>query len=1800
MKKTFSRSLSCLLSMAMLFGMFIMCDWCSLEVNALNAKKDGYSRNYTLGDDPGQNVANVAYAQIGKTYYDFNYGNHWCSYFAHDCFELAGQGTAIPNQPYVPDLPEDLRKAGINKINISEVRPGDIVLFDANYTGDPEHIEIVYKVVNGVVYSIGGNTGGSPDSFTDSKVSDARHNPGNVYGYYRPNYTGHIHSYTEYVYYWKDHPHYKCYRCSCGDIKENRNEPTYVDTCAECNKQNNNPYPEPTRNLSLQSPYCTGDDVKWVQWYLVQLGYSLDIDGIYGKDTHTQVANFQRDNGLTVDGICGAGTRSKLKEKGPHTHNYSVSARTEPTCTQNGSVTYKCSCDASYSETLNALGHSYTTKTVAATCTAQGYTLHTCSRCGNSYKDTYTNALGHNYTTKVVAPTYTEQGYTLHTCSRCGNNYKDSYTNKLQYVISYNMNGGSGSIANQLKNHGQDITLSSTKPTRTGYDFLGWNTNSGATTATYQPSQNYSANANLPLYAIWKAKQVTVTFYRNIDGNDTTTSTQTFTYGVSGQSFSNKNWSRDGYTLLGWSENRSAADKQYSTNSGVDPNWIIQKSPKVNLYAVWKASGKEMSESEAAGRTIPDGDYYIVNEINQDYFVDIPGNDFNTTSGTNVQMWIWSWESSMPPKEGYDCFHFEYLNNGFYKISQINTNMCIDVAGASIYKGTNVQMCQDNGYTAQQWSVERTSHGYRIRSRCNGYFLDVVNGNHESGTNLRCWDGNDSKAQSFSFIPRDLNEQPITDDVYTIKTNVNQEYILDVSGNPGQFHSGSNVQIWTSVNNTIIENYIVKYVGNGWYKIFEKTSGLIVEFANPDTTFLNNWDKPRNVQLAEDNGGKNQLWKIRKNSDGTYFIINKANGYYLDLENSKTENGANVSECTYNGSNAQRWIIKPVIYTISYNMNSGTGSIASQTKTYGQDLTLSWYIPTRTDYKFIGWNTDKNATTAQYKAGSNYTANSSAVLYAIWEKIDYNATPAAKGNFNGNTYEYYTQTLNWNQAYRFCEKKGGHLVTVTSKEENDFIVELTKSRSGNLWAGGKTSDHKTWYWITGETFNYQNWDVGEPNNLDNAQDTLHIYVSGKWDDVGSALSTVREFVCEYDKNIDAAKYIPAYTEQYNDHEYYFFADSVDWQTARKICEAKGGYLAIPNNAEENAFIISGMKKTSKEESWIGITDIAQEGVWKDVKGNSLTYTNWASGQPDNSQDIEDYGHLYSDGQWNDGRGYGSMYRSIGFVCEFDTLCTASGHDYKLTSTKAATCTANGEKIYTCSRCGHTKTETIKATGHKYTEKVVAPTTAAQGYTLHTCSVCGHSYKDNYTDKLLEQLVNNSTLSAETIKLGETVTVSAKASGGAGSYQYNVLYKQKSQSKWTTVQAYKANATVSIKPANATTYDICVKVKDSNGTEVKKYFTVKVTTALQNNSIISKTEINLGDTITVNGQATGGTGSYTYAVYYKKTSDSKWLTAQAYKNNATVSIKPADATTYDICVKVKDSDGTEVKKYVTVKVTNALQNNSTISKTEINLGDTVTVNGKATGGTGNYTYAVYYKETSDSKWTTAQSYKNNAAVSIKFDSVAEYNVCIKVKDSSGTEVKTYITVKVLKPVSTLNNTSTISAAKIKSGESVTISGSATGGTSFYQYAFYYKKSADTKWTTKQSYNSNFRVSIQFDKAATYDICVKVKDSDGNESKKYFTVTVTDSKLVNTSVLSTDSIKLNENVYVFASAKGTTDFYQYAVYIKPENSTSWQTVQSYGSNAVVQLKPTKTGTYDVCVKAKDNLGEETKIYLKLSVK
>ncbi|MBQ5560053.1 MAG: hypothetical protein IIT46_09810, partial [Lachnospiraceae bacterium] len=87
----------------------------------------------------------------------------------------------------------------------------------------------------------------------------------------------------------------------------------------------------------------------------------------------------------------------------------------------------------------------------------------------------------------------------------------------------------------------------------------------------------------------------------------------------------------------------------------------------------------------------------------------------------------------------------------------------------------------------------------------------------------------------------------------------------------------------------------------------------------------------------------------------------------------------------------------------------------------------------------------------------------------------------------------------------------------------------------------------------------------------------------------------------------------------------------------------------------------------------------------------------------------------------------------------------------------------------------------------------------------------------------------------------------------------------------------------------------------------------------NTSTISATEITKGSTVTVNGSATGGVGNYTYAVYYKQKTQTKWTTKQDFNKNSVISVKPAQATDYDICIKIRDDNGTVAKKYFTVTV-----------------------------------------------------------------------------------------------------------------------------------------------------------------------------------------------------------------------------------------------------------------------------------------
>lgn len=167
---------------------------------------------------------------------------------------------------------------------------------------------------------------------------------------------------------------------------------------------------------------------------------------------------------------CDATEKRNIKPIDSSNHNYTVKA-VAPTCTERGYTKHTCSrCGDTYNDNyINASGHSFTnyvpdgnatctqdgtmtakcdkcdkTNTIAApnsqlghyyaqtvtppTCTAGGYTTHTCVRGDSTYVDSQTSPLGHSYTATVVAATTTSQGYTVYTCTRCGVNYVSDYT----------------------------------------------------------------------------------------------------------------------------------------------------------------------------------------------------------------------------------------------------------------------------------------------------------------------------------------------------------------------------------------------------------------------------------------------------------------------------------------------------------------------------------------------------------------------------------------------------------------------------------------------------------------------------------------------------------------------------------------------------------------------------------------------------------------------------------------------------------------------------------------------------------------------------------------------------------------------------------------------------------------------------------------------------------------------------------------------------------------------------------------------------------------------------------------------------------------------------------------------------------------------------------------------------------------------------------------------------------------------------------------------------------------------------
>ena len=157
---------------------------------------------------------------------------------------------------------------------------------------------------------------------------------------------------------------------------------------------------------------------------------------------------------------------------------------------------------------------------------------------------------------------------------------RTSYTilEKDSYKITFNSNGGSGSPSSQTKWYGESLTLSSTKPTKTGYTFKGWSTSSSATSAKWSAGGTYTGNESVTLYAVWQANTYTIKY--NANGGSGAPSNQTKTHNKT-LILSSTKPTRTNYNFEGWSTSSTATSAKYPAGGSYTDN------KAATLYAVW-------------------------------------------------------------------------------------------------------------------------------------------------------------------------------------------------------------------------------------------------------------------------------------------------------------------------------------------------------------------------------------------------------------------------------------------------------------------------------------------------------------------------------------------------------------------------------------------------------------------------------------------------------------------------------------------------------------------------------------------------------------------------------------------------------------------------------------------------------------------------------------------------------------------------------------------------------------------------------------------------------------------------------------------------------------------------------------------------------------------------------------------------------------------------------------------------------------------------------------------------------------
>lgn len=281
--------------------------------------------------------------------------------------------------------------------------------------------------------------------------------------------------------------------------------------------------------------------------------------------------------------------------------------------------------------------------------------------------------------------------------------------------------------------------------------------------------------------------------------------------------------------------------------------------------------------------------------------------------------------------------------------------------------------------------------------------------------------------------------------------------------------------------------------------------------------------------------------------------------------------------------------------------------------------------------------------------------------------------------------------------------------------------------------------------------------------------------------------------------------------------------------------------------------------------------------------------------------------------------------------------------------------------------------------------------------------------------LLDYTADKKDSASSAAVFGTNVSVLCSAENAIGTVKYEVYYKQQAKSSWTRAQKYSTNDVVTFKPKAAAAYEVCVRAKDETGKVSKKFmqFTVKKAADLINRTGITyPSPLILGSKVTLNCSSENAYDGCRYAVYYKQKSSSTWTCAQKFSTNTVVHITPKAATDYDVSVKAKDGRGQVKKLTYTFTVTKLPLTNTSYAPSYSAVKKPVAIHCQAAGGKEGYRYAVSYKLSTKSSFTTLKSYDTVSVAAFTPKSTGTYEIKVLVKDAQNTVSRKLLRLKVV--------------------------------------------------------------------------------------------------------------------------------------------------------------------------------------------